>query len=135
MWVLDTHSHTHSKFEKYHISYPLHPILYPLHFFILYPLHTHSTYPLPYPLQVEWVCEWVEKKTMFANTLSALLKFKGTARTWKLTKFGWGENWLSHPLYKLFVKDLCYFGYEGLKMACGKKSWKFKNTENKITKT
>ena len=39
LWVLDTHSHTHSKFEKYHISYPLHPILYPLHFFILYPLH------------------------------------------------------------------------------------------------
>ena len=71
-----THSHTHSKFEKYHISYPLQLISYPLHFFILYPLHTHSTYPLPYPLQVEWVCEWGKKKTTRLGTNNIFLTIK-----------------------------------------------------------
>ena len=57
-----THSHTHSKFEKYHISYPLHPKSYPLQIwkishFIPTPTHFIPTplfhfIPTPYPLHI-----------------------------------------------------------------------------------
>ena len=60
----------------------------------------------------------------FENTLSAFQMPKDAFNTWKLADFGRGENWLHHPLYKLFMKDLCYFACEGLKMACGEKNLK-----------
>ena len=61
----------------------------------------------------------------FENTLSSLQIPKDTFKTRKLIDFGRGENWLHHPLYKLFMKDFSYFACEGLKMACGGKIWNF----------